>query len=381
MLRFARPAIAAALALVLLALVATLVLAETRLNGKLRTGETVTVPTSETVDGDLYLAAGTVIVDGTVKGDLVAFGGTINVNGTVDGDLIAAGGTVSVSGTVNGDARVGGGTLSVTGVVGEDVLVAGGQITLAGRIGGDLITSGGTIAMGAEVDGNVEAAAGNYSRSGHVGGSENVTRTFRGFGTPVPGNQLLDAIRHFVVLLILGALVVWLAPRALESSDATLRREPLLSLASGVAAFIGYVVFAVVVVLVAALLAIAIGLLQLPALAAIVVITAILVIFAGTFAFVLAAAYGADLVVGLALARLAMRDPATSRWQLFGLMAAGALVVVIVTSLPIIGGIAKLAVMLFGLGAIALAAWRHWRRPDVTPAAPTPTEPIAAPSA
>ena len=62
-------------------------------------------------------------------------------------------------------------------------------------------------------------------------------------------------------------------------------------------------------------------------------------------------------------------------------MAAGALVVVIVTSLPIIGGIAKLAVMLFGLGGIALAAWRHWRRPDITPAAPPPTEPIAAPSA
>jgi len=35
--------------------------------------------------------------------------------------------------------------------------------------------------------------------------------------------------------------------------------------------------------------------------------------------------------------------------------------VVIVTSLPIIGRIAKLLVVLFGLGALLLAAWAGWR--------------------
>jgi hypothetical protein len=37
--------------------------------------------------------------------------------------------------------------------------------------------------------------------------------------------------------------------------------------------------------------------------------------------------------------------------------------VVIVTSIPIIGGWLKLAVVLFGLGAFAVAWWRAWRPP------------------
>jgi cytoskeletal protein CcmA (bactofilin family) len=382
--RLIRPAVALVLALILLAMVATLVLAETRLlDGKLRTGETVTVPAGETVADDLYLAGGTLIVDGTVHGDLVAFGGSVNVNGTVDGDLIAAGGNVSVGGTVNGDARLAGGTLSLVGTVGEDVLVAGGQITLGGQIKGDLITSGGNIAMGAAVGGDVEATAGNYSKSGQVAGSERITITTRAAVTQrSAGDQVLDAIRHFAVLVFLGALAVWLLPRALQASDETLRREPLLSLAGGVATFLGYAVFAILVVLVAVLLAIAFGLLQVAALAAISVVAGLLALFIGTFGFILAVAYAADLVVGLTLARLAMRDATAGRWQLLGLLIAGALVVVIITSLPVIGGLAKLAVVLLGLGAMALAAWRHWRRPDLPPAtAMPPAEPMATPSA
>jgi len=56
-----------------------------------------------------------------------------------------------------------------------------------------------------------------------------------------------------------------------------------------------------------------------------------------------------------------MRDPTTSRWQLYAMVAAGALVVVVATSLPVIGGVLKLAVIIFGLGAITVAVWRRWR--------------------
>jgi hypothetical protein len=50
-----------------------------------------------------------------------------------------------------------------------------------------------------------------------------------------------------------------------------------------------------------------------------------------------------------------------SRWQELGLLAGGAAVVVIATSLPIVGGLAKLLVIVFGLGALGLAAWRGWQ--------------------
>jgi hypothetical protein len=89
---------------------------------------------------------------------------------------------------------------------------------------------------------------------------------------------------------------------------------------------------------------------------------------------VLAVAYVADLVVGLTLARAVAPAGSGNRWRELALLAAGAAVVVVVTSLPIIGGLAKLAVVLFGLGALALAAWHAWRPPRPAPAPP----PIAA---
>ena len=81
MTRVLRRVLALLTALVLIAITATLVFGvETRLlDGKLRTGDIVTVPASETWDGNLYLLAGQVTVDGDVDGDLVAFGGTIAV--------------------------------------------------------------------------------------------------------------------------------------------------------------------------------------------------------------------------------------------------------------------------------------------------------------
>lgn len=365
MTRMLRPGVALVAALVLLLLVATLAVAESQLlGGKLRTGDTVTVPGSETVDGDLYLFAGTVTMDGTVNGDVMAFGGQVTINGTVTGDLISAGGTISVTGSVDGDLRVAGGQLTLSGPVGEDVVMAGGQTTLASgsTIGGDLIVSGGAVSVGGAVAGDIEANAGTYSRDGTVGGTEHVTLSQRDdAGKPAASNAVLDAIRHFVILVLLGALLVWLLPRVLRSSDETLRRQPLLALAGGFITFVGYIVFLVVAVLLIILLGIAFGLLQVGALVVIEATAGLLTIGAVTFAFVLAIAYLADLVVGLALARLVAPGPVGGRWQELGLVTGGAAVVVIVTSLPAIGGLAKLLVILFGLGALSLAAWRRWQ--------------------
>ena len=108
------------------------------------------------------------------------------------------------------------------------------------------------------------------------------------------------------------------------------------------------------------LLAIVFGLLQVGAVVAIELVAGLLAIGGVTFALVLAIAYLADLVVGLALVRLAASGPVGSRWQELALVAGGAAVVVIATSLPIIGGLVKLLVILFGVGAIAVAGWRAW---------------------
>jgi hypothetical protein len=70
-------------------------------------GEQYQLPAGQIVEDDLYVSAGTVIIDGIVQGDLIAFGGYIEVNGEVTGDLIAAGGGIVVNGRVGDDVRVG----------------------------------------------------------------------------------------------------------------------------------------------------------------------------------------------------------------------------------------------------------------------------------
>ena len=380
MTRTTRMAVALVVAALLAAVAVGLVFAQEQLlGGKLRTGQTVTVAAGESVDGDLYVLGGMVTVDGSVDGDLTAFGGQVQLNGTVAGDVLAAGGTLSISGDVAGDVRTAGGQVTLNGPVGEDVVAAGGQTTIQGAatIEGDLVVSGGQVTMGGAVAGNIEANAGNYSRTGTVGGTEHVVRGDRGAAAGDDGDDLaddaLDAIRHFVVLLLLGAVLLWLVPRLLGSAETTLRERPGASLGWGVLAFIGYVVLVIIAIIAIVLLAILFGVLQLGAVVAIEIVGGLLGLFVVTFGFVVAVAFVADLVVGFGLARQFAGTGQVGWWRRFGLLAAGVAVVVIVTSLPIIGGIAKLLVVLFGLGALFLAeraAWQGRGPARVAPPAP-----------
>ncbi|MDP9250695.1 MAG: hypothetical protein M3O78_04945, partial [Chloroflexota bacterium] len=360
----ARPAriVIATLGLLLALLIVTgMTLGKDLLGGKLRTDRTLVLPAGEHVTGDLYLFGGTVTVDGTVDGDLVAMGGQVNLNGSVGGDLIAAGGTVVMDGSVAGDARVAAGQLTVSGKVAEDLAVAGGEVTISsqGAVGGDLILAAGQATMYGSVAGNIEGSAGTYQRSGTVGGSEHITRGQA--GQPIQprtaANAIGDAIRHFVVVLLFGALGLWLLPRAVRAAEELTRRRTLRALGVGLLACVVYVVGAIALVLLIILLAILFGVLTLGSLAAIAFFAGLLALFAATFALVLVASFIADGVVGLAIARLVAPSTGEGRWGEFGLLAIGSALVVAVTSIPAVGWIFKLTVILVGLGAVVLASW------------------------
>ena len=353
------------------------------LGGKLRAGESITIPAGEAIDGDLYLFAGTITMDGSVDGDLVAFGGTLQINGSVTGDVLTSGGTVTVAGTVNGDVRTAGGQLTVSGPIGEDVLAGGGQVTVSssGSVGGDLIVSGGTVSVNGDVDGSILGRAGTYSRTGSLGGDEDVAVAPDDDAPIFTGNAVFDALRHYVVILLLGALALWLLPRALRAAEGTLRAKPLLSVGGGLATLFGYVILVVAIVLLMILLAIAFGLARIGAVVAIELVAGLLTLGVVTFLFLLAVAFVGDIVVGLALGRLVAPGSEGNRWQELGLLAAGAALVVIVTSLPFVGGWAKLVVVIFGVGALAVAAFRTWRGTRPPPMAPQPAPAAVEPTA
>jgi hypothetical protein len=389
--------VAIPLAAVLLLLATTIVLAEDSfLGGKVRAGDRVTVPASETVDGNLYIFSGTATIDGTINGDLTVFAGTINVNGSVDGDVLAAGGQLTVAGAVSGDVRLAGGTLTASNTVDGDVLAAGGTVTIGsvGTVGGDVIATSGTLTVDGNVTGSIEGRVGAYTRGGTVGGSENVVVRqgmwwWQEGGRDEPGitlrDDVFDALTHFVAVLIVGLLLVWLAPRALHSSETTLRERPVTSLGGGFLAILGYIVLVIGILLAMVLLAIVFGLTRLGALVAIDIVGGLVALGLGTFLFVLALAFLADIVVGFTIGRLILPGQETNRWREIGAFVLGLIVVVVITSLPVLGGLAKLVVILFGLGAVAVAAWTRWRgrgtpppAETMAPVAPTaPTSPAA----
>ena len=80
---------------------------------ELRSAKTVLIPQSERIEGDLYVAAEILVIDGWVHGDVVAVGREIRINGRVDGDLLVAAQVVSIVGGVGDDARVAGMVVSL----------------------------------------------------------------------------------------------------------------------------------------------------------------------------------------------------------------------------------------------------------------------------
>jgi cytoskeletal protein CcmA (bactofilin family) len=354
----------------LLLILAGGVLAQGVLGEKLRTGDAVTIAAGETVPTDLYAFAGTVSVDGTIDGDLVASGGTIDVTGTVNGDVLAAGGTINISGTVGGDVRIAGGTVTISGAVTEDLLATGGQVTVAstGTVGQDMIAGAGQLTLDGAVTGSVVASAGTYTKGGTIGGTEDVTVTGGQGAQPIAERtatqQVLDAVRHFLVVLLAGILLIWLAPRAYAAMKSALQQRPLPAAGWGIVGLFGYIVLIIVVVILMILLAVVFGLLGFGDLVGIVLLGGIVVILAASLAFAIVTAYVADALVGAALAGLVVRDRAPSRSRELAMLAVGAAVVVVVTSLPIVGSWIKLVVMVLGLGAVLLAMQaRRTRRP------------------
>ena len=379
---------AAITAALLLALTASLTVATSFLGGKVRTADTIDVPASETVNGDLYLFGGTITVEGTVDGDLVVAGGTIRVDGPVKGDLLVGGGTIQVGGNVTGDARIGGGQVTITGNIGEDLLVGSGTLDLPGSVGQDLIFGSGTATVSGPVTGNILGSAGAYSRSGSVGGTESVQISRTQPASIAVTNPVLDAIRQWVVVLLFGALALWLLPRAVANTQVALERRTLLTFGTGILALVGYVIAILVIILAMVVLAFLFAVLTLGSLVGIELFGGILAILALTLGFIIGASFLADAVVGLAIGRvllplMGMRSN-PDRWQQLGILAVGAALVVIVTSIPEVGWIAKLGVILFGLGAMLVAAWFAMRRRPVDPAAPVPPmyqPPMAPPEA
>jgi cytoskeletal protein CcmA (bactofilin family) len=231
------------------------------------------------VDDDLYLAGAQVDLYASVNGDVVIAGGQLNLEGDIGADVTAAGGTISLRGPVADDARLAGGDIRVAGRVGDDLVAAGGRIHLSpdASIGGrawlsggelridgnvveELRASGGRVIIAGKVNGNVDLWAdeivientaeisGNlHYRSSHPASIASGARIDgEVIYTPVEAHLkpvIAGAIFAMLVLLfsmIITAVVLYLLfPNFFQKVSQTLRDQPWLSLATGLAVLAG----------------------------------------------------------------------------------------------------------------------------------------------
>jgi hypothetical protein len=154
--------------------------------------------------------------EGETTGDVVAIGGSVTVDGEVIGDAVAIGGAAQIRGRVTGDVvSVGRGVQ-----LGPESLVLGEVVSVGGRIQRE---------EGARVVGEVTEVsfAGGFfgpllSRSLDWEWRWDRRGYFRGSLTRVLGN-----VARFLVLALLGALVVVIAPGAIERTVARIQRQPV----------------------------------------------------------------------------------------------------------------------------------------------------------
>jgi cytoskeletal protein CcmA (bactofilin family) len=386
-----------ALALVLAGFCAALVLQPaSALASEARKGESVGVSRDETIKGDIFLFGDRVRVDGTVDGDVFLFGHNANVNGHVKGDIIAFAQILDVSGDVDGNIRAFTNTMTIRGTVAKNVLTfdelmnleaaadVGGSLTiftenlnLEGSLGRDILifakhfTLSGKVGGGIRMKGDALTINSNAQVDGPIryeGNREAEVATGAKLASPVEFHKLEHKPRymqgHYYVwrviwtaaFILFGVVLFLLMPKFAEETIAAaeLYGAPI---GLGVLVFFGVPIAAII--------------------ACITVVGIPLGVLAGGFWFLMLCT--AEIVVGTVVGNLIL-GKAHDTAGLIGRMALGfVLVRLVYTGLEqvhVIGLLAGLGILMWGMGAISLALYR---RLQPTIAGGAPSGPYAPP--
>ena len=392
-----------------------------------RIGAGDTIPAGQVVENDVLLTGTDVTIDGTVLGDVIAIGTTLTINGSIEGSLIAVGATGTVNGEIGGSVYLAGRTLvlgpsaNVQGNVHFVGLLldsrAGSQVSrdlvvgaLRAQVSGEIGRALRALILLLNFDGKI-----GYSLTGAIQESEPGTPPSGGTPPRVPGASLPSSrllfvslgpgkapgdaalaraslfplalstkedtrtvagilpewlvlrLGEFVALLLVGGLAVWLVPGRLGLFTEKLRAKPLPSLGYGLlglAIFANAIAIAILLSIMILFIGIWLGGVSLWSLAFLFWGIAYSILLFVLSAFALTVFFGSKVVIAylagcLILGRLA---PKVARYR-FLLLLFGAVLYILLRSIPTVGWVIELLIVVFGVGAI----WVAWRDGRVTP--------------
>jgi hypothetical protein len=384
------------------------------------------------VQGDVVVFAQTVRIDGTIDGDLIAFAQTVEVNGRVGDDLRGAAFAIILGPNAQVGDDASGAAFSLEAKRGSSVggvYFAGSQAQLAGDVAGNVRVFADGLQILGRVSGDVSAAVGQAGDeppfgptafmpngpsvpavpSGLTIGDGAVVRGQIAYSSPSPatvsGGALVGALDHtltrpdeadieperpefspasllrrYASLLIVGLLLAWLAPTWVRRTADAVEARPLPSLGWGIVAC-GLALAATLVILIGMiLLAVIFGTLTLGDLVGTTIVLGLLGMFVVPVVFGVALTYGAQLAVSFLAGRWIMvrLQPSAAGGRVWPLVV-GIAALVLLTAIPIIGGLIGLLVALVGLGGIWIVT-RQALMPAAPPPAPMVPPPAPAPA-
>ena len=277
----------------------------------------------------LLLAAGSA---SAATDHVVITGGAVVAPGQTAGDVIVIDGPVTIAGHATGDVVAVSGPIRLTGRVDGDLIAVSDRARLGprARVGGDLRYGDEppVLAPGARVAGQVS--------------NEDWSDTANGLGWV---SSFAWWLAVSVSTLVVGLLLVWLAPGALRAAARAVGERLGATLGWGVLIAIGAPLLAILALVTLVGIPFGIGLL----LAAIPVL---LVAYTTT-----------AWIVG----RRVLRDRSQSPWAA---LLAGWGILRLLALIPVAGGLVGLVATVVGLGALAVALWRARARSAAEAPAP-----------
>ena len=344
-----------------------------------------TLAAGQTLNTDLFVAGDYIRIDGTVNGDVFIWGREAEVNGHVTGDVFTFCQTTRINGQVDGNVRNWSQMIMINGKVMKNVLAAGEEIELNpkgqvdgsftfqgaegrvdGRIGRDLMGRAAELEVNGSVGGNTKLRSSHL----HIGSQAEMagSTTYAGFHQPVvdAGAKLASPLVftrvktgpdyssgrywwHRALLwgaaFVFGLALILLLPGFFaDGMQASRRFLPALGL--GVVAMIATPIVAIIVCITMVGLGVGIATILIYAIA----------LYASQ-AFV--STWIGDVLLG--------RGEGTG--ALLGRLALGLVILHGLELLPYHAGtIVKLVAIWWGMGAIAIAIYRHLRRTSATTA-------------
>ena len=348
-----------------------------------RTANIISVEADEIVDDTLVAFGQVVRIDGEVTGDLIVFAQTIEITGSVRGDVYSFGRTIETDGEVGGGFAGFGQMIRIGDTIGQSVY-GFAQTFRSGRdaaIEGDLfafgedINVGGSIARNATVFSNTFTLSGEVRRDVTFGGRMAAVQSSASIGgdldvglpdgdnleldssATVGGETIVDVQEpsreedEILSVWTIALTALWLAAAFLSGmlllwALPALRRVPLENL-GGILASAG-VGFLIITALPVLSVVLAVTIIGLPA----------GLVIAAVWALGL---YVSKIVVAHFLGHTLLRPKQQGPRSLVLPLLLGLVLVLVAVSLPYVGWVINLLLVVLGLGAIGQALYRTAR--------------------